>query len=573
MISLFDKEENYFVASSLLIKKCFFYSNKNQQSKKGGVIFIPKESMRIEKIVLHSSIFSYNDACFGGSLYITKLDELKIINNKFKYNKAKTNKNELGKGGVIYFDSDNYDLFDIRGNLFDSNSADIGGIIYIKSGYNCIDQNKFLMKNTIIHNKGIYYGNIIATYPVRISLNFIPNETTFLKNLVSGKTYEDCLTYIIPYDWYDNWVSYIDKIDFLEKNVIQNGSSQQKNWIIKNGQICFAGYFQNNQISTNRIFWSNVTYNFYHNEIYIKGSSISVSYNFRPCGKGEKLNDDFICLYCPKNFYSFEINVDYGTSCKLCSPDFGFYCFGGNNISIKPFFWRKSIESTKILSCPNPDACLGDPREFGETTEYDQKYALQSCADGYIDPLCSVCAKGYGRTARNSCSKCDSFFYIFKSFILSLLQIFFFVYTIHKSLNNSCSLYKGEIDNKDRISMDFLKIFNLHAQILIILFSLDEKIFDIRIIFEINPFNSNVSDNLSFQCIINSMGWNFSYYYSKLIVSLLSPTFFLILTIISVKAMFSFCLNFKIIKKINIISKKMGIFIIIKSVFYKVRMS
>ena len=112
--------------------------------------------------------------------------------------------------------------------------------------------------------------------------------------------------------------------------------------------------------------------------------------------------------YCPKNFYSFETIVDFQTTCKLCSPDMGFYCFGGNNISMKPSFWRKSIESTNILACPNPDACQGDPREFKEATEYDPKYSLQSCANGYIDPLCSVCDFGYGRTTRNSCVRCES---------------------------------------------------------------------------------------------------------------------------------------------------------------------
>ena len=89
----------------------------------------------------------------------------------------------------------------------------------------------------------------------------------------------------------------------------------------------------------------------------------TVKVSFRNCEIGEYFDiSQQQCLVCPKFFYSFEKNFSTYSSCHRCLATHPFFCYGGNNISTKPGFWRVSEISGDFMSCPNRGACVGDSK-------------------------------------------------------------------------------------------------------------------------------------------------------------------------------------------------------------------
>ena len=525
---------NSFNFVSVYIYNSIFLANKNPVN--GGAIYLNCPQIYCSLKLIRSN-FILNRAVKGGVIHINYLDRFIVYQNKFQFNKAcESNVEKVGKGGVFYFIANNFSFYFIQNNYFFQNQAEVGGLFFIQSGFPFIDSKTFLMNNIVLKNKATYYGDEFATLLNKISKSreaFSQENLISIYNLVSGKTYEDCLAKVYAYDGYDNLGSINEKI---LTSILSFNSLNNNNWIQRDGYLCFSQYFKNDRILQPSFSqWSNITLNFKHENKVVISSSVFVAYYFRNCIIGEKLSDDFRCTECPKNFYSFEKNVDQSTVCKVCSQELGFYCFGGNNITIKQYFWRKSNNSSLILYCPNPNSCLGDNRLFKDSTEYAPEFSQHSCDIGYIDPLCAVCDRSYGNSGKYYCSDCFSFQYIFKSIFLTLVQCLFMIYTLYKCFKTSLFLYAGESQNESRISMELLKLLTFHVQSLIIIFSLNSKFIGVKSVFEISPLNTNLSDSFSFKCVFDYFGWNSSYYYSKLLVSILTPLVIFALFMVLIK--------------------------------------
>ena len=557
-LSITDKKYDIFLTISIV--NSFFLKHAN-----GVFLFYSEHENYRKQMKIYKNYFAFNTAEKGSVLQGLNLFSLTFKNNRAYANKGKLSDSKSSKGGVFYFSSNfstfNYSLHDYKSNHFISNQADAGGVFFLESGFPFLFQDELFLNNNFTKNFANNYGNEITSCTVALGLDEGAQKID-IPNLVSGSTYSKCLTSIRTFDHYKqltiyNNEEYFDMLRGVGLGGIEIDLSQ--NWNIYEGSLCFGGYLKNLYLFNSTIFWNNITFNYLNKT----SSSIFLSYHFRKCTRGEKMTDDFRCTECLRNSYSFSSNIEEFSNCLICNEQLGFYCFGGAKITIKNGFWRKNINSTNILACLNKEACLGDGRLFNDNTEYLEEYSVPKCAEGYLDPFCAVCKKGWGLNSSYVCSVCGSYEYVLKSLFLTLVQFFFLIFAVKKSFHISKGLYTGSLEINNMISMELLKMFSFHAQILIIIFSLKGNILNIRSIFEVNPFNSNVSDNFSLQCLLQAGNIDLPYYYSKLFVSLNTP--FLILAI---SALF---IKFLIIKKKGtnrIVIDKIGFLSTLKTLFF-----
>ena len=358
--SLFEIQKNtekFFEFASVRIKCSIFLKNK------GSLLSFSSNSFDYRDFLVKRSIFILN---FDqrGFIYINSLKKMLIVQSKFLYNYSQRKQEQLAKGGVFYFESKMIPNVSFLNNTFISNKADIGGILYLQAGFPFLNFENFLDKNLAINNSAKLYGNNLATKIYQISFGNYEYDVfgnNVINELVSGKSYENCLAILFFLDYYCQitWSNDEDKNKFIrlsDKSLLSNIRYDQ-------GQLCFTGYFKMNSVyNINRLIPLIIMFDYTEQEQTLFNSSITLSYSFRSCIKGEKLSDDYRCLECPRNFYSFSKSLNESSNCQICSRDKGFLCYGGQNITIIQSFWRKNRESSRILKCPNPDSCLGDQR-------------------------------------------------------------------------------------------------------------------------------------------------------------------------------------------------------------------
>ena len=75
--------------------------------------------------------------------------------------------------------------------------------------------------------------------------------------------------------------------------------------------------------------------------------------DFRQCQRGE-IEQNAQCVPCEYGSYSL---TDGATECLSCPADCT--CDGGDSITLPRNQWRKSVNSSVILKCLIPDACIG----------------------------------------------------------------------------------------------------------------------------------------------------------------------------------------------------------------------
>lgn len=528
-----DNAKIYSRFLKLRVVGSIFYENKGLYQ--GSSLYFEGEKMNDNEISIRRSAFKNNVGLKGGVFLFNNLNIFKSEINKFFSNRASHKNDETGQGGVFcLITENNYKNYLFQNNAFVNNSADVGGIFYLTKDDPFINQIDFLKnKSYLSNNKAIFYGNSFATKAYKITKNPLDVtqtkgllETMFLSELIPGKYYEECLIRIFVVDFYNNIIIKYD--DDIFQNIKLNSSnfspSELKSvWVNQDDFLFLKGYFKNYLGLTTFIYWINVTFSYSNNN---KDSQINIEYRFRQCLNGEKLLDDFSCVECPRNFYSFHRGNVTSQTCFVCTTDLAFNCFGGQNITTKNLFWRTSSNSTKFLKCPNSNACIGDNRVFTDHLAYDERLLLSSCAIGYIGPLCASCEEGYGISNKFTCEKCGNALYVSKMLGFLLFQCFFLLFAIYSSLDMSMKLFSNNFDLHDVISTYLLKICSNHAQILLIIYSIEGTsiIFNYRI--ENNPFNSNLGDNLSLQCIfIFFFGSKIPYLYSKIIIDMVGPIF------------------------------------------------
>ena len=105
---------------------------------------------------------------------------------------------------------------------------------------------------------------------------------------------------------------------------------------------------------------------------------ITINISFSSSKIGQLLDyDTLTCKSCPRGTFSKDfINSDLKFECSICYSDSRFYCYGINNISPKPGFWRPDSDSDCFLKCPTK-ACMGDSH-FEESGIYSVFYGTLS---------------------------------------------------------------------------------------------------------------------------------------------------------------------------------------------------
>ena len=86
----------------------------------------------------------------------------------------------------------------------------------------------------------------------------------------------------------------------------------------------------------------------YFGENYYRQIEGKVSVNFRMCVAGEE-ESSAECHTCFPSFYSVVSKTKHCIQCNLEAD-----CLGGNQIDVDSGYWRESMESDKIYSCPRP---------------------------------------------------------------------------------------------------------------------------------------------------------------------------------------------------------------------------
>lgn len=154
------------------ISNCYFEGTPEDLCRKGGAIYIYKESnpglidprRPDPKLSINGCIFKNFKAKEGGAIYCDSDTKSTIMNSSFTGNTVKN------KGGAIYLNSKNNV---IDGCAFDSNSADDdGGAIYVEARYNSIKNSQFT-NNKAKDEGGAVYIN--ARYTKIHSSNFFSN--------------------------------------------------------------------------------------------------------------------------------------------------------------------------------------------------------------------------------------------------------------------------------------------------------------------------------------------------------------------------------------------------------------
>ena len=540
-----------------------FYMNK--AAFHGGCIYVYSLSNFLE-INVKKSLFTLNNAFRGGSIYIENLNNIRLVKNEFNQNKVNSNKFTISaypllraKGGALYISNDynltnTYDFplkIHVNYNKFTKNKADIGGVFYVE-GIEINPEN--FTKNKYKGNTAMYYGEIWAseTYLLRFEkfdrsfYQFDPEHDYYVKgeidNIKSGYIYTDCLLKISGYDRFNALTlntdeNLMDGLFFLQMDQLSyyNKLSFSQN----KGSICLNGSFLRQELPLKMTFNYEITSKLLQ-RLPVKDQNLILSIDFTSCSIGDRLTENYECVNCAKDTYSFQADFSIISEiCKSCENT-NFYCYGGGNYTVKPGYWRASLNSYTFYLCPNQQACLGDFRNFSdETTEYLSIYASSYCNIGYKGILCAECEDNYGYLDGHICTPCVDKNYYLQVFGNILLRAIFTIYLIKVGVNMCLSILSEKPDRNRIISSNLLKIFTNHMQILGFIFNLPisfppELLNGFSYFLSVSP---NVSEAFSIECILKSLGSSISLQYFKLIMAAIYPFCLVIIFVIFVKIM------------------------------------
>jgi hypothetical protein len=124
----------------------------------------------------------------------------------------------------------------------------------------------------------------------------------------------------------------------------------------------------------------------------------------------------------------------------------------------KPGYYRRNLQSTEFIKCPNKQACYGG--------SIDKLIGI--CAPGYKGVLCSECSSGYINTGILECAKCPPYEKTVTRIIISvIIAIMIAMIVIASVLWNT----------NERLPMlqAYLKIIISHFQIMMVVTSVHYK--------------------------------------------------------------------------------------------------
>ena len=321
----------------------------------------------------------------------------------------------------------------ITNSTFSNNVAEVsgGGIMYnlYRPSFSYL---------TFINNSALY-GPDIGSYAIKLEIENSTQNIIYLNNATSGKVSQTFKVKILDYD---NQVMNLDSASKI--TIISN----TKGALIdgKNNVVARSGIVNLNELilintpgSQNNSF--SVNLNSINMEIaravYGKNYNFpSISVNFRFWKPGEYIFQNK-WLSWSENSYSLMWN---STQCERWMENA--YCEGDDIVYVDAGYWRKSTNSTLIVTWPNKDACDGG---YNVTNIYPVNWGT-----GYKDILWSKWAKvednNYEKTSNFQWAKWAATFIIYVRIIgmwvAFILLILFIIYLKRKEGNERTVLMR-----------------------------------------------------------------------------------------------------------------------------------
>ena len=312
---------------------------------------------KIWMTIIHGEVHLLTNSIFDGWGSITKLNGGGInnigSNTTIKNTQFMNNKAVSGAGIAILWDESNLCGNTLENNTFTNNTATkMGGGIY----YN---YNRPIFQNIQFNNNSADYGPNIASYAVKIIEKETGRNKIYRSNVASGLEYNNTIHFdLVDYDGQimklenSNTIKIIstdstNRVSGTNYDRITDGWAELDNLIFisetgKNVSFKITSGAIDSDIITNILGNSDGTYD----------NTLHVS--FRYWEPGEIETSDKRCEEWQYQTYSFDWNA---TECKQWM-DFATWS-GKDVIEVDNEYWRYTTNSSKIIECPNIDACKG----------------------------------------------------------------------------------------------------------------------------------------------------------------------------------------------------------------------
>ena len=318
-----------------LISNSSFTNNGNSDSIKGGAIYI-----RDSKVNIENSTFSNNSAITGGAICFecssTLLWSLQIEHSTFRSNIG------ISQGGAIFY---NYYRPSLNNVLFINNKAN--------------------------------YGPNFASYAFKIRFENSNSNEMIINNIVSGVEYNALRFVLLDFDNQTMVLNYYDQLSISPLNKSESKIKGINSALLRSGAASF-----NNFVAIAKPGSTNIQFQITSKAIDYE--KIKTAYdilpnntiysNFRYCKQGEaQLEDNTWSTWSPGT-YSLNWNSTEWYQCVSNSV-----WIGGNQLYLYSGYWRKTLNTSKIVRWVNPDAWSGGfiDQDFGPTV----------CSKGYTGIL------------------------------------------------------------------------------------------------------------------------------------------------------------------------------------------
>lgn len=314
-------------------------------------------------IIGHSKFIDNAAATDGGAVQVMSSTNIEIGNSTFTRNSVTE-----GYGSAIWASATDLDLN--IGNEFVSNAAHQGaGTVFWEYSSGMVEPRGY--EQCVFENNTAAYGEIIATESVRL---IMPTSSgivlsNYETNLLELSVYlEDYYHQVVRTDnstfvtISTDPVNCNDKTTAYVSGILQQPCARGVNNFREVQAFCAPEY--NITVAA--------TCSIQTSAGSIETTAQTTVY-FRPCETGEIYDED-ICIKCA-NSYTFTAG---GSQCEEC-PDHASSC-EGSTIWVDTGYWRKSVKSATLLSCPmGGDSCVGGAYAGDEL-----------CEQGYESALCAV---------------------------------------------------------------------------------------------------------------------------------------------------------------------------------------
>jgi hypothetical protein len=176
------------------------------------------------------------------------------------------------------------------------------------------------------------------------------------RNVPFSTGFSSCLFQIISKDYFNQTSIGENLFQALQ---IEHNSEYTLDFTIHNYFLCFSAIRPNSSKSLTNIAGKTLMLEMNSSELVKNLSRISrnnelkVKLKVRNCIRGEYFDlEQLKCVVCQPNFYSFEDDFVEPSSCKSCTIERRFYCYGGFNLTPKAGYWRRTSNSFNFMKCP-----------------------------------------------------------------------------------------------------------------------------------------------------------------------------------------------------------------------------